>query len=643
MRDKTIKYYQRLEYIFFNNPDRTAYAIIAVSFISIFILSFFRFALFDERLYLHETAVMADILRRGEWFGNYGVGVHGSLFKLPVALVYLVTGPSVFVATFFHIILATASAYIFYRILRDHFHLRGWMVLGLLLFVTNYSFVSWSITFHRETPVVFSLLLFIYFFLTGKRTLILGLLLLLVLEAKEYMFFAVAVSIFVWLATTNAKRYGYNVLRTVEVTLAKGFQLFFPSAIYTLLMLTTSLIPINMFLTSLLGLNKNAINYQIKHIAADNYETREPSLVYSATTKELSTLYQKTYKTDNTSVANHNDLPPKAKKLVRIVTAPLAYTEKLFYLSSFSFQSIPLIMLLPSIYVAITMFIQWREENKSPLMFVSIFLITYMVFYLIKVSHQRYLYPLLPITIAFFSLFVKRLYEDKLKHKQVRCLLATMTIVVLVMLAYPNSNTVKKFAELVTSSFILVLFYGYVLFKKRVLVVFSVLIISFVTLSISAYASLTKNQLSKSALWGVNGETQRIAESLDPNDKIYINETGITNENWVYMVNFYRADPALRPEWKWELSDWIPKKRLLKPTPNTFIYYNYPWENVASLRKLVQKSGINKIVLVKSTYGNIKFLKQDFITVLTFEDWLSLEKVVNLTNKDVYIFSVHGK
>jgi hypothetical protein len=237
---------------------------------------------------------------------------------------------------------------------------------------------------------------------------------------------------------------------------------------------------------------------------------------------------------------------------------------------------------------------------------------------------------------------MKQLYEDKLKYLQIKCLLVVITMVVIVMIIYPNNNTDKKLFEVVTSSIMLTLFYLHVFFRKRILIVLSVLFISTGTLFISSYTALTKNQLSKSALWGVNGESKAIAESLDSKDKIYINETGILNENWIYMVNFYRADPGLRPEWKWELLDWLPKKRLLKPTPSTLIYYNYPWKDISGLRKLVQKNDINKIVLVKSTYGNVKFLKQDFITNLAFEDWLSLEEVVNLTNKDVYIFKIQG-
>ena len=53
-------------------------------------LGIFRDAHKDDALYLQDATVMARSLEGGRWFGNEAVGLHGFLFKLPVALVFLV-------------------------------------------------------------------------------------------------------------------------------------------------------------------------------------------------------------------------------------------------------------------------------------------------------------------------------------------------------------------------------------------------------------------------------------------------------------------------------------------------------------------------------------------------------------------------
>jgi len=66
-------------------------------------------------------------------------------------------------------------------------------------------------------------------------------------------------------------------------------------------------------------------------------------------------------------------------------------------------------------------------------------------------------------------------------------------------------------------------------------------------------ASLFYNQFAKSRVWGINGETIAISNLVDEGDIIYIYETGITNQSWLYMVKSYHNDPSLIEEWNWDL------------------------------------------------------------------------------------------
>jgi|GEM_PF-1537504 len=651
MITKIFKKYQILELFTLKNPDKVAFVVITVTLLFLFILSLFRFPLYDERLYLHETGVMSAILNRGEWIGNYGIGVHGFIFKLPVAIIYLLTGPSVFVATSFHIILATLSCYLFYKILRDYLHLRGWAVLGLILFVTNYSFISWSITFHRETPVLFALLLFLSSFLAKKEPLILGFLLVLIFEAKEYVFFAVAASLVIWLILYHISKNKGHLLIAFKNVVKNGALLFTPSVIYLVLMLTTPLVPINMFATSLLGLNTNSTDYQLKHIVPNNYETREPSYSYTALSTYITeALNSPATVSDNTGIEPTSQAGESNRKnaidvantamLAKILATPFGYLEKLFYLSSFSFQSTPVVILIPAMLLSVLLFSNWIKLRDYTLAFLPVFLWVYLGVYLIKVSHQRYLFPVLPMCLMFFIFFLRSLYVKKMSDKLLKRLATLLILAGIIMALYPNKDVDKKGFEVVTSSFFLILLLGYIRYKKRIFVVGITTLIALGTFSAAMYVSLEINQFAKSRIWGINGEIDRISKLLDDKDRIYINETGILNENWIYMVKFYRQDPALRPEWKWELLDRIPKADLLEPTPTANTFYDYPWKDTAALEKLIRDNQINKVVIVASTYGDIKFRKQDLLPELTQQNWLSLTQLTHLKNKDVYIFEV---
>ena len=66
-------------------------------------LSLLRDSISDENIYLGNSVEIANIIQRGEWIGNYGIGLHGFLNKLLLGIVFIFTGPSVFIATLLNI------------------------------------------------------------------------------------------------------------------------------------------------------------------------------------------------------------------------------------------------------------------------------------------------------------------------------------------------------------------------------------------------------------------------------------------------------------------------------------------------------------------------------------------------------------
>ena len=96
---------------------------LVIYFVFLVVLSLFRDAIKDETIYLRETMIIAELLKKGVWIGDYGVGLHGFLLKMPMALLFIILGkPSVFAATLFTIIISISSVWIFYKIAEKYFN-----------------------------------------------------------------------------------------------------------------------------------------------------------------------------------------------------------------------------------------------------------------------------------------------------------------------------------------------------------------------------------------------------------------------------------------------------------------------------------------------------------------------------------------
>lgn len=95
------------------NYDYVMYIVLIIFFLFMLFFSSFRDMVKDESLYFNETWLMSQLLQEGKWIGNYAVGLHGFLFKLPMALIFLITGPSVEIVTIFNILLACITGLLF--------------------------------------------------------------------------------------------------------------------------------------------------------------------------------------------------------------------------------------------------------------------------------------------------------------------------------------------------------------------------------------------------------------------------------------------------------------------------------------------------------------------------------------------------
>lgn len=601
-------------------------AIIILYGILLSIIIRYRFAVYDEKLFLHETVMMSEILKDGHWIGNYGVGVHGFIFKLPVALIFMLTGPNIYIATLFHVILSMLTAWIFYRFLTENFKIEKWSIIAVIMLLTNYTFFSYSTTFHREIPVLFALMLFIYYlFKYQNRFLLHAFLLLLILEAKEYVFFALLLPISGYLFLLK-----YKNLKTFLTSFLYTFKgmaiMLIPSVMYFILMFTTSIIPVNMFNASFFTLTTNA-DYQIVNTTTEN---------------ALSDM--STYSNDNLiykAVEEKTSLAPIAS----ILLLGLGYLEKLFYTTNFSFQGIPLIIIIISITSSIYLSIKWFKSDRK-LLFLPLFYWGYFFIYMIRPSHQRYLLIIIPIAIIFFLYFLD-LTINKWKEfkKYFYVTMYLCMIVTAISILYQNFLDLRELFNIFGTFVVTALLVGLYFLKKHRKLIIN-LIITFVvcaSLFISSYALLTKNQIYKSNLWGINGEADKIAELFDPEDVVFADCKSSDESEFTYLINIYRANNYLPIEWTWEIDRTMVRRKLDPVKVKEKFLYRITPEDTKTFRKYIKEYNINKILLLKSKVEGIEFPLERYIDVLKAKPWVKLDSVTQLKNKEIYIFIVDNE
>lgn len=615
-----------------DKQSKTALFIILGYIILLSVLAYFRFAIYDEKLYLHETAIMSEVLKNGEWIGRYGVGVHGFLFKLPVALVYLITGPSIYVATFFHIILSAVSGWIFYLIIRQIVSKKWLVIPTLLMLLTNFSYISWSTTFHREIPVLFATTLFLYIYIFKDfkyKSLITGLCLMLILDAKEYVFFILLPALIIHIFIVSLSK-DKPLLKTIPSFIKKLLPLLIPSLIYLFLMFYTNLIPINMFNASLFGLTESGFSYQKAHIMPD--KTLSDATSYT----NNNVLYNITINITNTTL---KFLTPVINQLKTL----LAYGEKFFYISNFSFQSISLVVLIPSMISSLFAFKKWGKENKK-LLILNLFYWSYIFIFIIRASKQRYLFPIIPISLLFFVLFLIYSLKEKdkfeLYYKITVVLLVISTVISIFYQDLSDKRILLNIATLVGFTVFFTFLY-YTKKYKKIIVKLIVCSVIFTSLFITSYALITKNQLYKSLTWGINGEADKIAELLEPEDVVFVNYSSSSPfSEFAYLINVYRPNSSLPIEWHWKLDRTKIKRSLDKNEPTQLLFSKPDMNNLEGFKEELNSNEINKIILLESTIEDYSFPLQEHIQELMLRTWVELEVKQELKNKTLYIFTV---
>ncbi|MBU1119772.1 glycosyltransferase family 39 protein [Patescibacteria group bacterium] len=566
---------------------------------------YFKNATLDDDLYLFETSIMTEALKRGEWIGNYAVGTHGFLFKLPVALAFLLTGSSLAVATIWNILLACLSIYLFYIFLKKYFS-QTYALLGTLLLFANFQFILNLPTYMREVPVFLAVIVFLNLIAYKKPYWTVGLSLLLMFDAKEYVMYMILPAYLLYIFFQEWK--GFNV-KTLWVYIKSYTQVLLPTIVFITLMITTPIIPINAYALSVIpGVTEGGVAYNLKHFDTGIATINRIDLDAS----EIPMLF------NNDTVVG------------KVLNTGMEYFGKLIYPRSFSFLSVPKIIFFPALLTSIMMFKNAIKKKDSLFISLALILWSFISIFILRASFDRYLFPILPVIFFFFVIFIKDIVKEK--RKFVTILVTTLLLTIAGLFFEVDYLWIKIALNVaVVAMYLLYYFYNA---KFKHLYIWIVSILSVITFSVIAFFYYANGQIHQYLLWGNDYEVKKVVKLFDNDEKILMNDPG-----WDILVKVYRGDNRYDPEWKWKLSKWVPRQSELKMFEklDSFVISG---KTIEADRTRILKSGIDKVVLAVSTVEGNPFIHQDRLEKYLKADWLSLSDTVELKNKIIYIFEV---
>lgn len=589
------------------------YLLIAFCFLLGILSLKFRNSTLDDDFYLLETSIMTEALSKGEWIGQYATGVHGFLFKLPVAIIFLLTGPSLAIATLWNVILGCTILYLFYLILRKLFGNTLYPLAGSLLLFSNFQFLLHLPTYMREFPVIVTLLLFIYLLLNKKSYWLIGLSLLLVLDAKESVFFMILPGFLLYILVSEWSGLRFkDIWRYIKIY----FQTLISTIIYLLLMLFTSLIPLNtVIFTVIPGVTEGGVEYQLEHFEVG----AATQSIVRLQTPEATTIQQIVPIEENTE-----SLISKASSAV------VGYIGKVLYPRSFSFLSVPKIVFFPAILTSILLFRTFLKKKKKGYIALSLMLWSFLAVFIFRLSFDRYLFPIIPIIIIFYLLFLKDIVKKK---KTYLWILGISSILALVGLIFEADYV---YVKLILNLIIIGGSFLYYLIHKKYPTSYFwlVCIVSGLSFSVISFYYYSDGQIKQYINFGRDYEVEEVISQFIKEDIVMINDPG-----WDLLVGTYRGNVEYYPEWKWPLKDWVPRKTDLK----IFDYvntYTVQGVNIEEDMEMVEKYAIRKVALMVSNIEGVEFPFQNRLGEYIEADWLGLVDTIDLKNKTLYIFNV---
>ena len=591
------------------NYEYIMYAVLLAFFIFMLFFSSFRDMVKDESLYFNETWLMSELLREGKWFGNYAVGLHGFLFKLPMALIFLITGPSIEVVTIFNIFLACITGFLFYNLSKKILGSNKYGFLSTLILLSSFYFFISTPTYLREIPSMLAVILFLYSLTNNWDKWKISLIFLLLLDSKEYIFFVFALFYLILLFIESEKK-GVskitNVLKQYAIVML-------PSIVWLLLMFTTPIIPVNMYVASTLGLIDSNFKYLFSHFNAD-----------------MATLNLIEGGRDMPLIIIKDSYPAFTHVIIDILNVILQYIGKILYPRTFSFVSIPKVVVFPVIYSSILLIKEYLKSKRASLKIyahLSLLLLVWIVVYILRTSHGRYLLPVLPVvSILYIYILFKHRFTKKQKKDMV---IGTLIFITLGFLFETSYVPFKILIEVgIFTAFVLSITKQ----KFKHLAYLSVLLLCTACVGVSLLFSYTQGQVYGAVNFGKNRQAEQVAEIV-PNERYWTN-----NDVNQMLVSVYANERFSEAQWHWHLNDIVPKKEMLRSLDEKKSYV-FDVMNINKFKKNIDRYNIEKLVLYESKVKE-KYTDQKYLTVFIKQDWIELDSKYEFKGFNVYIFNI---
>lgn len=585
------------------------FCLVVFSLILFGTLLFFRFPIGDEALYLRETMIMSELLKAGQWFGDYGVGLHGFLFKLPVAIIFMITGPSVLIATIVNYIYSIIVIFLFWKILKTFFKNNDLIFWSILLLISSFNFVISVPTFLREMPNLISILLFAYLYLKKKNIWLLGLSMMLIFDSKEYMFFVLFGAYCISEIILFVKQKNFE-FKDISRKILEVFVVSLPTLIYIVLMFCTSIVPINMFFASLIGVTHEGINTVTKHFSS---ELGAMNTSIAADYKQIPEIF---IKTSNQII----------QKVVDIFNLILAYIGKILYPRSFSYTSIPKLIFLPSLILLIIKFKEYVKKIDRK-MIIPLIVFLFLIIFIFRTSNGRYLFAIVPFVYMYFMMFLE---EYKKNFKYFFTIISVSWIFEILGLYFETSFAIPKILMSLVILILLILpYYTYLKFERfeGLVKTISLGILTMIFFGSSLMFSYSQGQIKDTLSFKREFESKKIAKVFQKYEKVYSPE--LDSED---IILFYLKQQNITPYWKWKLVPWIPKDKLLKEIYDTKLFRIY------EIQEADLKDCNSALVLFESKLKGKDFpMKLELENVLENKDYVLIDKV-GMYNKNIYIF-----
>jgi hypothetical protein len=597
--------------------NKTLYALLLLVFLGSLALGVLRMPSKDGSRYLLDSAMMAECLRNGQWFGQEDVGEHGILFKLPAALLFVVFGNHAFIGTFITVLLATACCGLSFMFFRQVLKSDAWALAATWLLVTNYQFVHMAPSYLRGIPLLFATLLLFMAILNRWNKWVIGLLFLLLLDAKESMFFVAAPPFVIWVCLDEWQRPGNGSLTGfIRAITERCTAAFIPSAAWLGLMFLSPVVPVNVWIAQLFGLTVKGIAPEIWHytprIATKNlwYVQHGPPQLNVPETSALNTYFVKPF------------------------NLLLSYISKIFYPDTFSFFGMPKVMAYPAVFMSFRLFNTYRRKREYNLLFLIMILWFFLLIFILRRGHARYMFPMFPLLILFFIIFLKNAYLWK--KFTIVTLAFTVTAVFIGLNFDPNLKKVAMnlFAVLLIGC---ALFCSHKPFQIKTAVQFTVpILIGCMTLAYWLQFAIFHRlgPIYDYIRYGYNAECAKVMACFEADEVICINDPG-----WHQLMYFYRHERRHHPKWNYSYKSWLPDKALPK-RPADFKTYELSWRDEAEMREFIREKNIERIGMLASTLPEDRIHGQNFIADLERIKWIEKNDVISFKNKKLHLFRV---